>query len=444
MDDSSGAASIILFLVLVIFEIVFCGFGRAIQQLNSAEVRDRADQGEKKAEAVLKIMEQPVYFINTLQFFTILIHLVMGGLYIPLFQTELIKKFELDEVAALLVSGCLILLILLIIGNLVPKKIAQKYAKQWVYAFLGTVTALVTICRPLIFVFDTVANLLARLFGVHSNDLATDVTEEEIISMVNEGQEQGVLEESEAKMITNIFEFSDKDAKDIMTHRSNIVGIESHTPLKEAVDFMLKEKNSRYPVYIDNIDHIIGIIHLKDACRALENEKNATRSIKSIKNLIREARFIPETRNINTLFRSMQSMKTHIVIVIDEYGQTTGLIAMEDILEEIVGNILDEYDDDERYIQEKGEDCYEIDGLTPLEDLGDKLGIDFSGEEFETLNGLLTAYLERIPQEGDEFDVDYGGYNFKVLSVENKVIRNVLVTKLKDENENENEKKGEE
>ena len=173
-----------------------------------------------------------------------------------------------------------------------------------------------------------------------------------------------MLQESEAQMITNIFEFTDKDAKDIMTHRSSIVGIEANTTLRDAVDFMLSEKNSRYPVYIDNIDHIIGIIHLKDACRVLEGGKNDNRPIKQIKDLIREARFIPETRNIDTLFRSMQSLKTHMVIVIDEYGQTTGLVAMEDILEEIVGNILDEYDEDETYIQEKGEDRYEIDGLT--------------------------------------------------------------------------------
>ena len=260
--------------------------------------------------------------------------------------------------------------------------------------------------------------------------------------MVNEGHEQGVLQESEAQMITNIFEFTDKDAKDIMTHRSSIVGIEANTTLRDAVDFMLSEKNSRYPVYIDNIDHIIGIIHLKDACRVLEGGKNDSRPIKQIKDLIREARFIPETRNIDTLFRSMQSLKTHMVIVIDEYGQTTGLVAMEDILEEIVGNILDEYDEDETYIQEKGEDRYEIDGLTQLSDLSEKLDIDFSGEEFETLNGLLVAHMGHIPQEGDTFDMDYGGYNFKVMSVENKVIKTVLVTKL-DTKQEENEEKGE-
>ena len=278
---------------------------------------------------------------------------------------------------------------------------------------------------------------------MNPHDGETDVTEEEIISMVNEGHEQGVLQESEAQMITNIFEFTDKDAKDIMTHRSNIVAIEAQTPLREAVDFMLNEKNSRYPVYIENIDHIIGIIHVKDACRVLENGKNDAKPIKSVKNLIREAKFIPETRNIDSLFRSMQSLKTHMVIVIDEYGQTSGLIAMEDILEEIVGNILDEYDEDDSFIQEKGEDCYEIDGMMPLSELAEKLSVDFSGEEFETLNGLLIAHLEHIPQDGELFDMDYDGYNFKVLSVQNKVIQTVLVTKCKENKEEKKEEKKE-
>lgn len=442
MDDSAGAASLILFFVLLAVEIVFCGFGRAIQQLNAAAVREDAQKGDKKAKKILGIMEQPGQFVNTLQFITILINLVMGGLFVGVFQKWLIPFQKLGRVASFVLSGFVILLILLIVCNLMPKKIARRYPKGWVNLFIGPISLIVLLLKPFMTVFDFTASILVRLFGVNAGLLETDVTEEEIISMVNEGHEQGVLQESEARMITNIFEFSDKDAKDIMTHRSNIVGIEANTPLREAVDFMLEGKNSRYPVYIENIDHIIGIIHLKDACRLLDNGKNDNRPIKSVKNLIREAKFIPETRNIDTLFRSMQSLKTHMVIVIDEYGQTTGLIAMEDILEEIVGNILDEYDEDESFIQEKGEDRYEIDGLTPLEELGDKLDIDFSGEEFETLNGLIVSRLEHIPQEGDSFAMDYGGYNFKILSVENKVIKTVLVTKCKVPDQSE--EKGEE
>lgn len=270
---------------------------------------------------------------------------------------------------------------------------------------------------------------LTRIFGGHQND----EIEDEIISMVNEGHEQGVLQDSEAQMINNIFAFSDKEAKDIMTHRSNIVAIDGNTTLQEAVTFMLNEKNSRYPVYIENIDHIIGIIHVKDAFKVLQEGKMNEKPVKSIKRIIREVKFIPETRNIDSLFRSMQALKNHIVIVIDEYGQTSGLIAMEDILEEIVGNILDEYDEDQEFIQEKGEDTYEIDGLTHLDELEERFGMQFEEEEFETLNGFLISRLERIPNDDDLFDMDYGGYHFKVLSIENKVIKRVLVSKLKKE-----------
>lgn len=269
---------------------------------------------------------------------------------------------------------------------------------------------------------------LNRIFGGHQND----EIEDEIISMVNEGHEQGVLHDSEAQMITNIFEFSDKEAKDIMTHRSNIVAIDGNTTLQEAVRFMLNEKNSRYPVYIENIDHIIGMIHVKDAFKVFHEGKCNDKPVKSIKRIIREAKFVPETRNIDTLFRSMQALKTHIVIVIDEYGQTSGLIAMEDILEEIVGNILDEYDEDQVFIKERGEDTYEIDGLTHLDELEEKFGIHFEDEEMETLNGFMVSRLERIPNDDELFDMDYGGYNFKVLSIENKVIKRVLVSKLKE------------
>jgi len=269
-------------------------------------------------------------------------------------------------------------------------------------------------------------NLLSQIFKKQQEQ----IIEEEIISIVNEGHEKGALEASEAKMINNIIEFSDKEAKDIMTNRSNIIGIDGNLTLKEAVDFMLHENNSRYPVYLENLDQIIGVLHLKDAFIKLQDAENTDVSVRSIKGLLRKPSFIPETRKIDALFTTMQSKKTHFVIVIDEYGQTSGLLTMEDILEEIVGNIFDEYDEEEIFIKQKGADNYEIDGLTPLDELGDELGIDFSKEEYETLNGLMISKLEHIPSDHESFDVDYEGYNFKILAVENKMIKRVLVSKI--------------
>ena len=253
--------------------------------------------------------------------------------------------------------------------------------------------------------------------------------QEEIMSMIQEGHEQGLIQASEAKMITNIFEFDDKQAQDIMTHRSNIVAIDGKVTLDQAIGFMLEQRNSRYPVYEENIDHILGILHLKDALRMQYKNQNRNESVGSIPGLLREAKFIPETRKVDALFATMQATKLQMVIVVDEYGQTSGLVALEDILEEIVGSILDEYDEEEEHIAQTSKDQYIIEGLTPLKELEERFGISFEEEEFETLNGFLIAKMDRIPEEKDEFSIDVGDYNFKVASIEHKRIQSVLVTK---------------
>ena len=252
--------------------------------------------------------------------------------------------------------------------------------------------------------------------------------------------EEPVLEAEEAEMIANIFEYGDKEAKDIMTNRSNITAIDVEMNLPDAIDFMLEQKNSRYPVYEENLDHVVGIIHFKDAIRFQNVNKRAKAKLSAYPELLREAVFVPETKNIDDLFQEMQSAKLQMVIVADEYGQTSGLVAMEDILEEIVGNILDEYDEEEDYIEEKGENTYEIDGLTPLEELEEELGITFDDENFETLNGFMISKLEHIPEEDEFFEMDYGGYHFKALEIENKIFKTISVVRNEikaEENTNE-------
>lgn len=447
MDDALWTVSIVLFFALLAVEVIYYGFGAAIQNLNLSQIREAAEQVDsRKSRQILQLAENPEKYVNTVQVLITCIQLIIGGYFIRVFQSvidspvrSLLGKYETAaNMVSLLISGFIMLLIILTFGVTIPKKLGAKYAKGWVYVFIRPIVFVNILLTPITGFTNFVSALVVRMFGIKPDEEEGDVTEEEILSMVNEGHEQGVLRASEAEMISNIFDFSDKEAKDIMTHRSNIVGIDGNMTLKDAVGFMLSEANSRYPVYIDNFDHIIGIIHLKDACRRLENGKDGTKPIKSIRNLIREADFIPETRKIDILFKKMQSIKTHVVIVIDEYGQTSGLLTMEDILEEIVGNIFDEYDDEEKFIEQTGEDCYEIDGLTPLDELGEELNIDFSGEDYETLNGLMVSRLERIPEDNEEFDMDYDGYNFKVLTVENKTIKRVLVSRnpVKQEGEN--------
>lgn len=288
-------------------------------------------------------------------------------------------------------------------------------------------------------VLKSLSGYLARKLS--KNPSGSDEYEEEIISMVNEGHEQGVIQESQAQMIQNIFEFTDKEAQDVMTHRRNITAIDGTMNLRDALTFMLDDTHSRFPVYLDNLDNIIGILFLKDAMRWHTRDQHAYDDwqIKDVPNLLRKAVFIPETRNISQLFKNMQMRKLQMVIVADEYGQTAGLVAMEDILEEIVGNIQDEYDNDETMIEKLSDGDYLISGLAPLDEVGKMLGLPLDDVDFETLNGYLISKLDKIPSDDDRSEIIADGYSFRILSVANKTIERVRVHRLPEEKEEQNE-----
>ncbi|MGN0241455.1 MAG: hemolysin family protein [Candidatus Weimeria sp.] len=265
---------------------------------------------------------------------------------------------------------------------------------------------------------------------LHSLD--PNVTEQDIISMVNESHEQGHLRASEAAMIENIFAFDDKDAKDIMTHRADIEALDGDCTLREAIDSFDKSHFSRFPVYIKDLDNIIGTIHMKELLHFSLMPDEYQKKIRDIDGLIRKAQFIPETHSINTLFTQMQFQKLHLMIVVDEYGQTSGLVTMEDIIEEIVGNIQDEHDEDERLIIEKAPGVFIMSGKTPLEDVAERLEIDLSDveSEIDTLNGLLMYLHGNVPEDGVNFYVSAFGYKFTVLSIKDRVITKVKVERL--------------
>ena len=449
MDDGGPTASIILFIALILTDMFFYGFGSAINNLNMKEIEKKAkEENDKKSCRLAAIAEHPARYVNMVQIIVTLINIVMGSFYLGIWLRGMRRlvavyiKPDTSEAAALgagvtgaltmVLAVAVLIYILLTFRVLLPKRLAARYPEKWAYLCINPVYCVMKVMAPFTWLVTTSANGILRLFGMKVEDDLADVTEEEIISMVNEGHEQGVLLATEAEMITNIFEFGDKEAHDIMTHRNHIVAVEGDMPLKEAMAFMLDANNSRFPVYDENIDHIIGILHLRDAMRFHASKEDSNLPVKEMEGLLREAVFIPETKNIDALFQMMQSSKTQMVIVVDEYGQTSGLIAMEDILEEIVGNILDEYDEDEEYIEATDNaDEYIIEGKTPLEELEERFHIFFKEEEFETLNGFMISKLDKIPEENEDFDIDVGDYNFKILSVENKMIQSVLVTKIK-------------
>ena len=254
----------------------------------------------------------------------------------------------------------------------------------------------------------------------------------QIFQIKEDVEDEGVWKEA-AELIRNIFRYMDKDAKDIMTHRKNIVAIDGNEKLADALRFMLDESYSRFPIYEEGIDEIIGTIHLREAMTCYFNEDLRQMPVKQLDDYIRPVAFIPETKSIDTLFKEMQAEKNHIAIVLDEYGQTSGLVAMEDILEEIVGNILDEYDEEEELIEILPDGSCIASGMTDLEDLKDMLPMTFEKEEYETLNGFLVDQLDRIPSEEETCIVEYDGYRFTVLSVDNNTIERVKIEKLNEE-----------
>lgn len=251
--------------------------------------------------------------------------------------------------------------------------------------------------------------------------------EEEILSIIDEGHKQGAIMADEALMISNIFEFGDKEARDVMRFRKKIKGIDVNTPLTEAVTYMLEKEYSRFPIFEEDIDNIIGVVHIKEAFKAyMENPELTLREIAS------EPFYVHETREISDLFKEMQSEKIHMAIVIDEYGQTEGLICMEDILEIIVGKIMDEYDVEEQEIinlEHTGD--YLVQGMTRLDELEELLDIKFPEEDIETLNGFLVNQIGRLPVEKEEVAVIYEGYEFKAVEIQEHVFQQVEISRAK-------------
>lgn len=419
-DGGSPYIGLIMLVLLVVLHAVCYGFLAALDNQNESEIEKQAKEENKKAILLLQFLDKTESSIHTIQFLLTGLNLFAG-------------TFILSGYTGVMSIGyyALYWIVILAIGVYAPSKIAAKKAENWGLGLSGLMQVFTVVTFPFVKALEFIGNLLVRLCGVDPKENLDDVTEEEIMSMVDEGHEQGVLLASEAEMIHNIFEFGDKEAKDIMTHRKNIMALDGNMTFADAMEFIVEKRNSRFPVYIDDIDNIIGVLHIKEALQLCTHQECFSRRIKDIDSLVRKVDFIPETRNINTLFKEMQSEKTHMVIVVDEYGQTAGIVAMEDILEEIVGNILDEHDEEEEMIQKQPDGSFIIYGMADFEEVAELLGITMEEEDdYETLNGFLISKIDKIPNDNERIVVNTDGYCFKVLEVENKIIHKVEVHPL--------------
>ena len=433
MDDGAAAMfSIVIFVIVLLLLFHVNAFRAAIEAISQSAID--AMEREKQKEKMRAFADEPEAFEQIGKILHGIIFFLIGAFFYPYLNRSFLAD-SLGTVSAagwMLLTAVLLLLLLFWIGDFLPIKVGERRPEKYAMRLCGSMYVLYRIFMPLSQLLNALANLASRLFHIDPYESVDDVTEEEIISMVNEGHEQGAIQESEAEMIHNIFELDDTEAADVMTRRKSIIAIDQELPFEEALDFMLNEPFSRFPVYQEDIDHITGIIHIKDAMRLAREKENLSLKVEEIKNLMNDPIFIPETQSINVLFKSMQIQKNHLVVVVDEYGQTAGLVSLEDILEEIVGNIEDEHDMEEAMILPRGENTFLLKGMADLEEVEEALQIHFDTEDIDTLNGFLISLIDKIPEDNDQIEIEYSNYLFRVLSVKNKTIETVLAIRQKE------------
>lgn len=433
MDDVSRWPlwGLIILALLILLNGIFYGFAAAVRNISQTEIQKMAAESDKKAGLLKKLLDEPARYVNAIPLIV-----TASGIFIGVFLVPMLAKMSrgyIDHFPALLLISVLCVMILASFGILMFRRIGNYRSLRYAFRYIRLVNAVVTVLWPLTVLITSLARMTAVLFGVGLREQQEAVTEEEIISIVDEAHEQGVIEKNEAEMIQNIISFNETKVGDIMTHRTSVVAFDQERFLKDVIDEMLEEGNSRYPVYAEDLDDIQGLIHYKDALKFMtQNPWAKFKPLKELPGLIRKADFIPESGSISNLFRTMQLKQTHMAVVVDEYGQTQGVITMEDILEEIVGEILDEYDEDEDIaIQTQTDNSILIDGFAELEDVEEELGISFGKVEVTTLNGFLTDVLGHIPTEADlEKELVANGYRFKIISLGHRTIGKVRAEKI--------------
>lgn len=425
---------LLLLMVLIVLNAFFAASEIALISLNINKIKLMADEGNKKAQRLVNILSEPSKFLATIQ-----IGITLAGFLASAFAAEnfadplvnLIKATQapIPENVLKTVSVIIITLILsyftLVLGELVPKRLAMKKAEQISFFVVSPLNLLSVVTSPFVKLLSVSTNSVVRLFGVDPSAEEKRVTEEEIRLLVDVGEEKGTIHESEKEMINNIFEFDNKIVSEIMTHRTEIAGIPISASLDEVLDIIKRKKFTRFPVYEDNIDNIIGILNVKDLLFLLEDNDQDF----DLKKLLRQPYFVPESKKTDELFKELQSTKTHMAVAIDEYGGTAGIVTIEDLIEEIVGNIFDEYDEEEKEFEKLDENTYLINGVASLERVEYFLDVELPVEDYDTLSGFLIGQLGRIPGENENPEIEFNGLVFKVEEMVEKRIAKVKACK---------------
>ena len=421
---------IIVLVILILFNAYFAATEIAFISLNDAKIEKEAKEGNKKAKNILKMLKSPSKFLATIQ-----IGITLAGFLSSAFASDAFA----DKLAPILNSwmpflsldtwrGIAIVLITIILsfftlvfGELVPKRLAMKYYEKISYATIGVIRGISVVTAPFVKLLTFSTNMVSKIFGVGEAEEEV-VTEEEIKMMIDEGEEKGTIERGEKQLLNNVFEFNDIIVSEVMTPRTEMYAIDINNDIYDSLDEIDEFKYSRIPVYEDNIDDIKGILFIKDIIKPLKENKRI-----DIRSIIREPYFVPESKDIDELFKEMQANKVQIAIAIDEYGGTAGLITMEDIIEELVGNIFDEYDEEEIDYKKIDDNTYILSGAITSYELKKIFDIEFPEGDYETLSGYLIDKLGRIPDEDEHPIIEDENLTYKVEEIDDKRIKYVKV-----------------
>jgi len=418
--------------ILILLNAYFAATEIAYISLNDAKISKQAREGEKKAKQIEAMLKNPSKFLATIQ-----IGITFAGFLSSafasdafaddlapiLYQTFPIISLDIWRGISIIIITIILSFFTLVFGELVPKRLAMKYYEKIAYATIGVIKGISVFTSPFVKLLTVSTNMVSKIFGVGEAEEEI-VTEEEIKMMIDEGEEKGTIEQEEKELLNNVFAFNDIIVSEIMTPRTDMFAIEINEEMDELLENVDKYKYSRIPVYEDTIDNIEGVLFVKDILKILKNHQKV-----KIKDIMREPYFVPESKEIDELFRELQKSKQQMAIVIDEYGGTAGLITMEDIIEELVGNILDEYDDEEIDYKKIDENTYILSGSSTLYDIKKIFDVDIPEGDYETLSGYLLEKLGRIPEENEQLVIEDGRLTYKIEEYEDKRIKYVKVCK---------------
>lgn len=425
---------IFFLIILIITNAFFSGSEMALISLNDNRIKKMAEDGNKKAIMLKKLLGHPSKFLSTIQIGITLAGFLASAFAANSFSIHLVNFIRTTNIpvsedilnaAALIFITIILSYFTLVLGELVPKRIAMKKAEKISMIVVRPLTIISIIAAPFVKILTLSTNFFVRLIGIDPKKEEEKVTEEEIRFLVDIGGEKGTIQKSEKEMINNVFEFDNINVSDIMTPRVNISALPISATIEEIISFFNTKMFSRIPIYKNAIDHIVGIIHSKDIIRHIANKQRDF----ILSEVMREPLYVLATKKASNVFNEMQKSNNHIVVVIDEYGGTAGIVTLEDLLEEIVGNIYDEYDEVEKELEIIDDKIMIIDGKMSLDKVSNYLNISLPIDEYETLSGFIIGHIGMIPETLDSLCFEYKGYIFKALKLHRKRITKVQILK---------------